>query len=80
MIQLRVDLRADGLRDPEHDPPDERPHSEPMPPMTTASNAKISCAGPAYGSKVERIPRKVPASAAVATRDRRPRARRRPAS
>ena len=35
--------------------------------MTTASNAKISCAEPAYGSKVERMPRNAPASAAVAT-------------
>ena len=38
-----------------------------MPPITTASNAKISCDGPEYGSKVERIARKAPASPAIAS-------------
>src|SRR6185436_20771496 len=48
-------------------PPTSVPHSEPVPPITTASNAKISWVGPLDGSKVERIARNVPASAAVAT-------------
>ena len=34
-------------------PPTSVPHSEPMPPITTASNAKISCVGPPNGSKVD---------------------------
>src|ERR1043165_4214347 len=48
-------------------PPSKVPHSEPKPPMTTASNAKISWVGPLAGSKVERMARKAPARAAVAT-------------
>src|SRR5262249_24607093 len=48
-------------------PPASVPQSEPKPPITTASNAKISCVGPENGSKVERIARNIPATAAVAT-------------
>ncbi len=46
-------------------PPSSVPHSDPRPPMTTASNAKISCVGPMNGSKAERIagtPRPAPPS------------------
>ena len=48
-------------------PPSSVPHAEPNPPITTASKAKISCVGPVEGSKVERIARNMPPSAAVAT-------------
>src|SRR5208282_1364409 len=48
-------------------PPISVPHSDPMPPITTASKAKMSCIGPEYGSKVARMASIVPASATVAT-------------
>ena len=47
-------------------PPASVPHSEPKPPITTVSNAKISCAPPLYGSKVARIARNAPATVAIA--------------
>ena len=48
-------------------PPRSVPHSEPMPPMTTASKAKISWVGPLAGSNVDRVARKRPAIVAVPT-------------
>ena len=60
-------VRADGLGDAEHDAATRVPHSEPSPPMTTASKAKMSWVGPLDGSKVERMARKAPASVAVPT-------------
>ena len=48
-------------------PPIKVPHSDPMPPITTASNAKISEFVPWYGSKVPIVPMNTPARAAVAT-------------
>src|SRR5690606_30852913 len=47
-------------------PPSSVPQSEPRPPITTASNAKISRDGPVAGSKDERIANISPASATVA--------------
>ena len=58
-------------------PPASVPHSEPRPPMTTASNAKISCVGPLDG--IERrvaSPRKTPGERRGRDRDRRRDARR----
>ena len=43
---LRVERGADRLREPSTIPPISVPHSDPMPPITTASKAKISCIGP----------------------------------
>ena len=48
-------------------PPNSVPHSDPMPPITTASNAKMSWVGPLTGSNTERMPRKRPPRAAIAT-------------
>ena len=47
-------------------PPTRVPHSDPMPPITTASNAKISMFVPVSGSNVLMVPMKTPARAAVA--------------
>ena len=62
----RVDLRAERLRHPEQDAPDQRAPQRAQPPMITASYAKISRAGPAYGAKVVRMPRKTPAMPTIA--------------
>src|SRR5580700_5991313 len=51
---------------PSATPPARVPHSEPMPPITTASNAKISVSVPVSGSNVPIVPMNTPARAAVA--------------
>ena len=63
----RGDLGADGLGDAEDDPASSVPHSEPSPPMITASKPKMSRAGPTDGENVVRIARKTPAIATVAS-------------
>ena len=44
---LRVDKRAEALGDASTIPPISVPHSDPAPPITEASKAKMSCAAPA---------------------------------
>ena len=46
-------------------PPTSVPHSEPSPPMITASKAKSSRSGPLPNAKVVRMPRKMPAMATM---------------
>src|SRR5206468_5637528 len=46
-------------------PPARVPHSDPSPPMMTASNANSSRSGPLLGTKVVRIPRNTPATATM---------------
>ena len=47
-------------------PPTSVPHSEPRPPMTTASKANSRIPAPAVGENDVRAPRKNPASAMAA--------------
>ena len=62
-----IDLGSDVWATPRTMPPTRVPQSEPMPPMTTASKAKISWVGPDEGEKLDRIPKNVPAMVTVPT-------------
>ena len=68
---LRVDVAPTVCATPRTMPPTSVPHSEPSPPMITASNAKMSWVGPLVGSKQEWMARNAPASVGGAHRDRR---------
>ena len=50
---------------PSMTPPTSVPHSEPSPPMITASKAKSSRSGPLLNVNVVRMPRKIPATATM---------------
>ena len=64
---LRVDLRADVLRDAEHDSADQRSPERADAPDDDCLEGEDQLLRPAYGWKDERMPRNAPASAAVAT-------------